>query len=88
VGFWRLQILTIVGRVTSLMGLGFGTVHASAILSGWSIDNIENPALQIVAAIFVANSPQAILSFLYLNLNGLLTSMWVALEWSQIRQRA
>lgn len=75
-------IAAIKGKNTSLMDLGFGTVHASAIISGWSIDNIENSSVQIIAAIFFANLPQAILSFLYLNLNGLLTSMWVAVEWS------
>lgn len=71
------------GRGVSVWELGFGTVHASAIISGWSIENISNPSMQIIAAIFIANLPQAILSFLYLNLNGLLTSMWVQLEWSK-----
>jgi len=83
VGFLGGAIAAINGKGTSLMDLGFGTVHASAIISGWSIDNIENSSVQIIAAIFFANLPQAILSFLYLNLNGLLTSMWVQLEWSK-----
>lgn len=63
--------------------LGFGTVHASALITGWSFDKIKDPSQQILAAILIANLPQAILSFLYLNLNGLLTSMWVADEWSR-----
>lgn len=63
--------------------LGFGTVHASALVTGWSLDDIKDPSQQILAAILIANLPQAILSFLYLNLNGLLTSMWVANEWSR-----
>lgn len=63
--------------------LGFGTVHASALITGWSISYIEDPSNQVLAAIFIANLPQAILSFLYLNINGLFTSMWVANEWSR-----
>lgn len=82
VGFFAGAISAISVTNASIASLGFGTVHVSAIISGWSIDEIGNPATQILAAIFIANLPQAILSFLYLNLNGLLTSMWTALEWS------
>lgn len=83
VGFLGAAVSATKGKDTSLMNLGFGTVHASAVISGWSIERIGNPSVQIMAAIFVANSPQVILSFLYLNLNGLFTSMLVALEWSK-----
>jgi hypothetical protein len=85
-GLLGAAVTAVTANNTSLMSLGFGTVHASAIISGWSIDHIRNPSVQIVAAILVANLPQVILSFLYLNLNGLFTSMWVALEWSKFAQ--
>ncbi len=83
VGFMAVAIQSINSKGTTLQDLGFGTVHASAVISDWSISNISDPSKQIIAAIFIANLPQAILSFLYLNLNGLLTSMWTALEFSQ-----
>jgi hypothetical protein len=35
-----------------------------------------------VAATLIANTPQVILSFLYTTLNGLITSMFLAREWS------
>ena len=82
-GFLGAAMAAIKDMNVSILTLGFGTVHASAIISGWSIQTIENPSVRIIAAIFIANLPQAILSFLYLNLNGLMTSMWVALEWSK-----
>lgn len=80
--FLGLSVQTVNIYGGSIWSLGIGQVHASAIISGWAITNIVNPGLQILASILVANLPQAILSFLYLNLNGLLTSMWVAAEWS------
>jgi len=69
-------------KVTSVLSLGFGTVQPSAIIAGWAIEKLQSTSFRIIASIFIANLPQAILSFLYLNLNGLLTSMWVAKEYS------
>ena len=82
-GFLVPAIIKVKQANTSFTNLGFGTVNAAAIISGWSISHIGNPSKQIIAAIFIANLPQATLSFLYLNLNGLLTSMWISLEWSK-----
>lgn len=66
----------------SIIDLGFGQLQLRAIIKGWAIDYIDNRVARITAAILIANTPQAILSFLYFNLNGLLTSMFTALEWS------
>ena len=63
------------GRNT-LLGLGFGKIQAVTTITGWAVKTITE-------SILVANLPQLILSFLYLNLNGLLTSMWAAREWSK-----
>jgi hypothetical protein len=62
--------------------IGFGKVTPAAIISGWSIGKEGSATSMILSSILIANLPQTILSFLYLNLNGLLTSMWLASEWS------
>jgi hypothetical protein len=67
---------------TSVWSLGFGAVSAKALIDGWSIKHIKSASRQVLASILIANLPQTILSFLYLNLNGLLTNMWLASEWS------
>lgn len=66
---------------TPISALGFGKIHASALVNGWGIVQMSTPKQQIIAAILVANLPQTILSFLYLNLNGLVTSLWMSAEW-------
>ena len=65
-----------------LKSLGFGQVSGQTLITGWSIENIENENNRLTANILIANLPQTILSFLYLTLNGLLTSMFLAVEWS------
>ncbi|KAI9881436.1 MAG: hypothetical protein M1823_006650, partial [Watsoniomyces obsoletus] len=48
----------------------------------WSVSDTGPPAQKIIGSILIANLPQAILSFIYLHINGLLTSMFLASEWS------
>lgn len=60
---------------TALSALGFGKINASALVNGWGLLYIRSKRRQIAAAVIVANLPQAILSFLYLHLNGLATSL-------------
>lgn len=62
--------------------LGLGRIDVNTLIKGWDIDGIKSPAGQIMAAVLVANLPQTILSFLYVHLNGLATSMWLAMEYS------
>lgn len=59
---------------TPVSALGFGKIHASALVNGWGIAFMEDTDRQIATAIVVANLPQTVLSFLYLNLNSLVTS--------------
>ena len=66
----------------TVQDLGFGKVKPAAIITGWRIGATGGAAAQILSSVLLANLPQTIFSFLYLNLNGLLTSMWVASEWS------
>lgn len=84
VGLLAAAIDTLNAHGTTTIGdLGFGKMHVEAVIGGWAIEQIANPSTQILAAILIANLPQAILSFLYLNLNGLLTVMFTAFEWSK-----
>ncbi|KIX08961.1 uncharacterized protein Z518_00039 [Rhinocladiella mackenziei CBS 650.93] len=69
-------------RSISIWKMGFGAVNVNTLINGWDIEKIADPSTQILASILIANLPQTILSFLYLNLNGLLTSMFLADEWS------
>jgi hypothetical protein len=65
----------------SIGSQGLGKVDQASIVSTWFIDNISSPSGQIIASVLVANTPQAILSFIYLQINALLTSMWLASEY-------
>jgi hypothetical protein len=68
--------------VKTLWGLGFGTVHPQALIADWAIQSLTG-STQILSSVLIANLPQALLSFLYLTLNGLCTSMFLADEWSR-----
>lgn len=65
----------------NLIDIGIGAVHTSMLVSGWRLPSVGGST--VVASVLVANSPQPILSFLYLLFNGVLTSMLLADEWSQ-----
>lgn len=68
----------------SVASLGFGKLSTQTLIQGdrFAPAQIPNTSGKIVASIIVANLPQLVLSFLYLHVNGLLTSMFVAREWS------
>ncbi|KAK5189871.1 hypothetical protein LTR99_004144 [Exophiala xenobiotica] len=66
----------------TIQDLGFGKVKPASIITGWRVGSTGGAAAQVISSVLLANLPQTIFSFLYLNLNGLLTSMWVASEWS------
>ena len=67
---------------TPPLSIKIGSVSPAAIVTGWAIGGEGSPSSKIIASILIANTPQMIFSFLYLNLNGLLTTMWLAEEWS------
>ncbi|KAF5381869.1 hypothetical protein D9757_008364 [Collybiopsis confluens] len=80
--------LLIYGIITQLgLGIGFsafwqlgvGTAHAQTIISGWKIPTDGYSAL--VASVLVSNSPQLILSIIYLLFNSLCTKVFLAREW-------
>jgi hypothetical protein len=69
-----------------LWKLGFGQVHPDVLIGPWALDSIQSYGLAITANILIANLPQAVLSFLYVLVNGLLTSLFLAQEWSGYAQ--
>jgi hypothetical protein len=68
--------------IQGLWSLGFGQVHGETLITGWALEGLASETPAVTANVLIANLPQALLSFLYLTLNGLLTSMFLADEWS------
>ena len=64
-------------NLSYLWSLGFGTVTSESLVS-WNKPGNAGLLLNVL----VANSPQALLSFLFLTYNGLFTCMLMASEWS------
>jgi hypothetical protein len=56
-----------------LWKIGFGSIHGN---------NLLNFNTSLIGGIFVANTPQAVLSYLYMAFNALYTNMFVAREWA------
>lgn len=81
--FFGYSMTSILSQGIALPQLGFGRVVPAAIISNWSVSRLSSANKQIVASILIANLPQLVLSGLYLSINGLLTSMWMASEWSK-----
>ncbi|KAF5381867.1 hypothetical protein D9757_008366 [Collybiopsis confluens] len=64
---------------SAIWQLGIGKVHARTIISNWMIPTDGYSGL--VASVLVSNSPQLILSIIYLIFNLLCTKMFLAREW-------
>jgi hypothetical protein len=64
----------------SLWALGIGTPHAQSLIKGWTLPSLGNSTF--ISAVLIANLPQPILSFIYLFVNALLTSMLLSREWA------
>ena len=64
--------------ITYLWDLGFGTVTSNSLVSL----TLGSGTLWIHLGILIANSPQVLLSFLFLTYNGLFTCMLLSHEWS------
>lgn len=56
-----------------LWKVGFGTVNGN---------NLWGTTTTLMGGVLLANSPQVVLSYLYLAFNGLYTNMFIAKEWS------
>lgn len=68
--------------ISYLYSLGFGTVTAQSVISM----NLSGD-WGLMATVLISNSPQVLLSFLYLTYNGLFTCMLLAEEWSGYAHR-
>lgn len=64
--------------LSTMRNLGFGTATAEMIINDWGIP-VSNALLQNV---LVANTPQLLLSCVYLTLNNVLTRIQIAVEWA------
>jgi len=64
----------------SIYTQGLGTIDPRGFIS-WSLPT--SGAAGLVSNVVVANIPQLLLSFMYLNYNGLMTVMSLAQEWSR-----
>ncbi|KIK55865.1 hypothetical protein GYMLUDRAFT_133530, partial [Collybiopsis luxurians FD-317 M1] len=66
--------------IKALWELGIGKPHAQTIIRDWAIPTQGYGGL--IASVLVANSPQVILSMIYIVFNSLCTTLFLALEWS------
>lgn len=64
----------------SIFALGFGTATAEMIINDWSVPVTGSTAL--LQNVLVANTPQLLLSGVYLTLNNVLTRIQLAVEWA------
>lgn len=60
--------------------LGLGAVHPITLISGWTLPSTGGST--VIASVLIANSPQPILSFVYLLFNSVFTGMLLGDEWS------
>lgn len=67
------------GTFASLAALGFGAATSETVIE-WGIPVFGSSAL--IKNVLVANTPQLILSGIYLTLNNVLTRMQMAVEWT------
>ncbi|KAF5382399.1 hypothetical protein D9757_009779 [Collybiopsis confluens] len=65
---------------TGLWQLGIGKPHALTVIMGWSLSNLGYAALLV--PVLISNSPQLILSVIYIVFNILCIKMLLAREWS------
>ncbi|KAF2136591.1 uncharacterized protein K452DRAFT_237208, partial [Aplosporella prunicola CBS 121167] len=68
------------GSARNLWDLGMGKVSSSNLINDWALPTTGTSA--VLASVLVANTPQALLSGLYLTLNNIVTRMLLAAEWA------
>ncbi|KEF52143.1 uncharacterized protein A1O9_11769 [Exophiala aquamarina CBS 119918] len=76
-----MTISAISSTAQSIWSIGLGRVNSAAIIRGWILSTRGSESERILASPLVANVPQTVFSFIYLQLNGLLTSIWLCEEW-------
>jgi hypothetical protein len=71
---------------SSLWSFGIGTINPYTLIRNWKIPTDGD--LAVAGTVLLTNLPQLILSFIYLILNSLLTSMVAAAEWASFAHGA
>jgi len=69
-----------ISSFSSILSLGFGTATAEMIINDWNVPISGSTAL--LQNVLVANTPQLLLSSIYLALNNVLTRVQLAVEWA------
>jgi hypothetical protein len=69
-----------IGDSSTAFGLGFGAVEPRALIHKENRD--DGWPTNIMGLVLIANSPQVLLSFVYLLYNGLFTAMLTGYEWT------
>ena len=67
--------------LSHLWSLGFGKINSETLIYINHTLNLTSPA-SVVLIVLIANSPQILLSFLYLAYNGIFTCILLAEEWN------
>jgi hypothetical protein len=65
---------------SSLLSLPMGSIDPVTFIQGWDVDGLA-------ANVFIANSPQIILSMIYLTYNGLFTCFLLGVEWNSFASK-
>ncbi|CAH0046098.1 unnamed protein product [Clonostachys solani] len=76
----NLKKLYFMGELSYLWSIGVGKITPYNFITGWRIPKEGDSA--IAAVVLISNLPQVLFSFIYVVLNGLITSMTAAAEWS------
>ncbi|KIK55871.1 hypothetical protein GYMLUDRAFT_174966 [Collybiopsis luxurians FD-317 M1] len=76
---YKLRLEDITG-FSALWQFGLGKPHSQNVIQGWDVPSEGSKAL--ISAVLISNSPQLILSMIYLIFNSLCTTMFLAREWS------
>ncbi|KAH8798764.1 hypothetical protein DL96DRAFT_1539440 [Flagelloscypha sp. PMI_526] len=75
-----------IDTIQEVLELGLGTIDPRTLIHSWAIPTTGDGAT--ILSILVANSPQLILSFIYLIFNTLFTTMSLAVEWSNYSRQS
>jgi hypothetical protein len=74
-------LFTSTSSASELLRLGLGTTDPGAFIYSWGVPTSGSSGL--IANVFIANLPQAVLSAIYFTYNGLFTCFMLGKEWNQ-----
>uniref|UniRef100_A0A8H7N3W2 DUF6536 domain-containing protein n=1 Tax=Bionectria ochroleuca TaxID=29856 RepID=A0A8H7N3W2_BIOOC len=83
---WTIASLLTLTTIVLKWSFGIGTINPYTLIRNWKIPTDGD--LAVAGTVLLTNLPQLILSFIYLILNSLLTSMVAAAEWASFAHGA